>query len=131
MRVIFCAGLHIWTGGAQILESMRTTAVTGVNVLTMDDRGVSVTIFVIPEPLADTLSAKYFVHVKQQSSESPSLQYSKFETALFDAAKISPLRVLHLPWPAIERALLSIGAWHGESAAGESELKMLFPEYYR
>jgi hypothetical protein len=97
----------------------------------MEARQVAITIFVVPEPFAGKMNANYFVHVKQQWSEDPMLQYSRFETALFDAANVSPLRVLSLRWPEIERLLLAVGAWHGEAAAGESELRELFPGHYR
>lgn len=97
----------------------------------MDARQVSITIFVVPEPMTEKLQANYFVYVKQEFTEDANLQDSRFEKSLFDIAKTSPLRCIHLPWAEIERALLSIGAWHGEPSLDESQLQILFPAYYR
>ncbi len=97
----------------------------------MDARQVSVTIFVVPEPVAEKLQANYFAYIKQEFAEDANLQCARFEKALFDMANTSPLRCINLPWAEIERALLNVGAWHGKPSLGESQLQSVFPAYYR
>ena len=107
----------------------------GDTLLVMDDRTVTVSIFVIPDKFVESidslLGSLYLVHVHQNDSDDPSLKYSKFEKALFDSAMISPLKDLNLPWPAIERSLLRNGAWVGVTTLDEAKLRSLFPTYYK